>query len=614
MKGYQGEILKVDLSTPKVDTISINLSDAENFIGGCGLGAKLLHEMTGPGTDPLGEDNVLIVLTGPLTGTKFFSSNRYDVVTKSPLTGIFAESNSGGKFGGQLKKSGYDGIIITGRSEEPVYLWINNKEVKIASANDIWGRDTFEAEKILRDRTVKDAQVATIGPAGERGVKYATISNEGVHARMAGRAGVGTVMGSKNLKAIVVSGNMDFQLHDPEGFEKFLKKYSKGMVENTRAINAYGTSGGVAVCEEVGDLPVRNWSWRRFEGTLNITGQHQADTILKKKYYCGQCMIGCGRVIEIPNGKYKTPGTIGGPEYETVGMLGSNLMVGNLKAIAKFNELCNRYGMDTISTGSVIGMAMECYETGLLSKSDLDGIDLTWGNEEAIIEIIYRIARREGIGSLLAEGTRKMAQEIGSFAADLAVQVKGLEAPAHDPRGISSVAIGYATSNRGACHLAAFTHDFEVGACVPDMGYDAPLDRLEIKGKPEYVMKFQNLMSMFDSLTCCKFVLFGGVTLNQLTEALNLVTGFNFDKKDFLKTGERIFNLKRLYNFKHGISRKDDILPTKFLIESRDRGENGALPNLGVMLDEYYRLRGWDKLGIPNHFKVKELGLEAYVR
>ena len=612
MKGYQGRILKVDLSSGKFDVLSLDSSDAKKFIGGSGLGARILHEMTSPKTNPLSRENVLIFLTGPLTGTKFFSSNRYDVVTKSPLTRIFAESNSGGKWGGALKKSGYDGIIVAGESEKPIYIWIDNRDVKILDAGDLWGRDIFETDSILKEKTLKNAQIACIGPAGEKMVKYATISNEGIDARVAGRAGVGAVMGSKKLKAIVVSGNQGFELYDPEGFEKFFRSYSKGMVEKTRGINAYGTSGGVSLCEEIGDLPIRNWSWRTFKGTPKITGQYQEETILKKRYYCGQCLIGCGRVVEINEGKYKTDGLIGGPEYETIGMLGSNLLVGNIEAIAKSNELCNRYGMDTITTGSVIGMTMECYEKGLLSKEDLDGIDLTWGNEDAVIEIIHKIGKREGIGELLAEGTRKMGQELGSFAPDLAVHVKGLEAPAHDPRSINSVALGYATSNRGACHLAAFTHDFEIGSCVPDMGYDAPLNRVETKGKPEYVMKFQNLMSMFDSLTCCKFVLFGGVTLRQLTEALNIVTGFGFDETEFLKTGERIFNLKRLYNCNHGVSRKDDILPTKFLVESRDHGENGALPHIGAMLDEYYKLRGWDKLGVPTDNKIKELGLATF--
>jgi len=257
---------------------------------------------------------------------------------------------------------------------------------------------------------------------------------------------------------------------------------------------------------------------------------------------------------------------------------------------------------------------MECFEYGLLNKKDLDGIELTWGNEDAIIEIIHKIGKREGIGELLGEGTRAMAKVIGSYADEFAVHVKGLEAPAHDPRGINSVALGYATSARGACHLSAFTHDFEGGACVPDLGYPEPLNRLETKGKPEYVIKFQNLMNMFDSLTCCKFVLFGGITLKQLTEGLNLITGFGFDENTFLKTGERIFNLKRLYNLQYGITRSDDILlPPKFLAHKRDKGENGALPNLGEMLDEYYSLRGWDKLGIPVDAKIKELGLDEYI-
>ena len=610
MYGYLGKILKINLSNREINKIPLKEEDLKKYIGGSGLATKYLYDLTGPKTDPLGEDNVLIFMTGPITGTNAFSSDRFSVVTKSPLTGIYTEADCGGKWGSALKKSGYDGIIIIGRADKPVYIWINNGKVKILDADDIWGYDTFKTHKVLKEKTNSDSEIACIGPAGENMIKYAVIATDGEHARVAGRAGCGTVMGSKRLKAIVANGNQEFEVFDPEGLKKFIKEHSKKMVSSMKVLRSYGTSNGVEYCENVGELPVKNWSQRRFDKAKNISGQTMAETILKKSYYCGKCVIGCGRTVQIEDGHFKTDGVIGGPEYETIGMLGSNLLVDDIKAIAKFNELCNKYGLDTISTGSVIGMIMECYEKGLIGSEFLDGVNLSWGDKDSIIEVIHKIGNAEGIGKLLGEGTRKIAEEIGSYAPEFAIHVKGLEAPAHEPRAKVSVALGYATSNRGACHLQAFTHDFEDGASLADMGYPETLDRFSTEGKAEFVIRFQNLMSMFDSIHCCKFVLFGGVTLKELTQTLNLVTGFEIDEKEFLHIGERLFNLKRLYNTRLGISRKDDTLPSRYLTQKRGEGSyEDKLPPLGEMLDEYYRLRKWDEIGIPKKEKIEELKL-----
>jgi len=478
----------------------------------------------------------------------------------------------------------------------------------------MWGLDTFDTQLKLKDLTNPTAEIACIGPAGEKLVKYSAIITGGVHARAAARAGCGTVMGSKNLKAIAVSGNKSFEIYDPKGFEKFYKDHSKAMVSETKAVGEYGTTVGVEFFETIGELPIKNWSERRFKDAAKISGQQMAKEILKKRYFCGKCLIGCGRAIEVEKGKYKTNGIIGGPEYETMAMLGSNLLVNDVKVVAKCNELCNRYGIDTITTGSVIAMTMECYEHKLIDKNWLDGIDLKWGNADAIIAIIHKIGKREGIGKLLGEGTVRIAKEIGSYAIEFAIHVKGLEAPAHEPRARNGVGLGYATSNRGACHLQAFTHDFEDGSSMPDFGYPETMGRFQTEGKAEFVMKFQNLMSMFDSLHVCKFILFGGMTFKPLVEILELVTGFGIDDKEFLKTGERIFNLKRLYNAKCGITRKDDTLPPRFLTQKRGSGEyEDQLPPLGMMLDEYYKLRGWSEIGIPMAEKVKELELSDYI-
>ncbi len=614
MNGYMGKILRVDLSTEKIDEKDLKRKDVRDFIGGSGLGAKFLYELTGPETDPLGEDNVIIFMTGPLTGTKAFSSDRFEVITKSPLTGIYAESDCGGRWGSTLKRSGYDGIIIRGKAKRPVYLWIHNRVVEIRSAAGIWGLDTFQAQAKLKKKNPQ-AEVACIGPAGERLVKYAAIVTSGVDARVTGRAGCGAVMGAKKLKAIVVSGDRQFSISDQLGLDRFFKKYAKNMVEASQGLRFAGTSGGVPRAEIKGDLPIKNYSERRFKYASKISGQEMARTILKKRYYCGRCVIGCGRIIEIEKGPYKTDGVIGGPEYETIGMMGSNLLIHDIKAIAKFNELCNRYGMDTISTGSVLAMVMECYERGLVSKKDLDGIDLIWGNSKAVITMINKIGRREGVGKLLGEGTKRIAEKIGSYAGEFALHVKGLETPAHDPRALLGLALEYATSNRGACHLQAFSFTHEYDGTAPEMGFRDPIERFETNRKPELVMKFQHLMSMIDSLHCCKFIIFFGVSLNPLVKALELVTGLNINKKEFLRIGERIFNLKRLYNIRCGITRKDDVLPHRLLMQKRGSGKfEDKLATLGAMLDEYYKLRDWDEIGVPRARKIKELGLTTYVR
>jgi len=612
--GYMGEIAKINLSNKKVEKIILKEEELRKFIGGSGLGAKFLFELTGLETDTLGKDNVLIFIAGPLIATKIFSSDRFEVITKSPLTGIYTESDCGGHWGSMLKKSGYDGIIIEGISEKPVYIWINDKEVKIEDASGIWGLDTFDTQTRLKSKTTPRAEVVCIGPAGENLVRYASIHTDGSAARAAARSGCGTVMGSKKLKAIAVSGSQSFGIYDIDGFNQFYKKHSKTMVSETKALGEFGTSIGVEYCEKVGELPIKNWSERHFDNAAKISGQNMAKEILKKRYFCGKCLIGCGREIEVKEGKYKTDGIIGGPEYETIGMLGSNLFINDIRAITKNNELCNRYGLDTITTGSVIAMVMECYEKGLIDKKWLDGIDLKWGNTDAVIEMINKIGQREGVGKLLGEGTVRIAKAIGSYAIEYAIQVKGLEAPAHEPRAKVSVALGYATSNRGACHLQAFTHDFQDGASLPDLGYPETLDRFNPKGIPEFVIKFQNLMSMFDSIHICKFTLFGGMTFKPCVQMLELVTGFGLDEKEFLKTGERIFNLKRLYNVKCGITRKDDTLPPRYLTQKRGSGEyEDQLPPLGMLLDEYYRLRGWSEIGIPTEKKLQELGLSEFI-
>ena len=384
------------------------------------------------------------------------------------------------------------------------------------------------------------------------------------------------------------------------------------MVEQTEVLRRYGTSNGLEYCESVGDLPIKNWYQGSWKGAKKISGQFMAKTVLKKSYRCGRCIIGCGRTVEITAGKYKVEEGAG-PEYETLGMLGSNCLVDDIEIICKANELCNRYGLDTISTGSAISFCMEAYERGLVTKEDTGGLKMEWGNGDALLEMIKKIVNRQDLGKLLGEGLVKASKEIGGNSCEFAVHVKGLDFPAHDPRAKVSVALGYATSNRGACHLQAFTHDFEDGAAMPDLGYKETISLFETKGKAKFVVDFQHLMSMLDSLHCCKFIIFGGMTVEPLVKVLNLVSGWDFSKEDFLKAGERIFNLKRLYNVREGISRKDDTLPPRILTHPRGGGAGDNLPYLNKMLDEYYQIRGWDEFGIATKETLKRLDLEKYI-
>ncbi|MEW6662507.1 MAG: aldehyde ferredoxin oxidoreductase family protein [Bacillota bacterium] len=610
MFGYQGKIVWVDLTEKSVVQRRVASDEVRKFIGGSGLGAKILYNETGPNTDPLGPENVLIFMTGPFTGTRVPTSGRHAVVTKSPLTGIWAESDIGGTWGTELKRTGIDGLVICGSSCEPVYIWVTEDCVEIRNAAHLWGKDTYEVEEVIKNETDFKAQVTCVGPAGENLVRFASIMSDGKDGRAAGRAGVGAVMGAKRLKAIAVAGSKQTAVARPDELFRSIKDFLPVLVASTKARKEFGTAGSVISSESVGDLPIKNWregSWK--EGANRISGQRMAQTILTGRYYCSSCMIGCGRVVKVTNGAYA--GVNGaGPEYETLAMLGSLCLVDDLEAIAMANELCNRYGMDTISTGAVIGFAMECYEHGLISEQDANGISLKWGNAEAVIELIHQIAQRKGLGKILADGVKRAAEEIGGIAAEFALHVKGLEPPAHDPRAFNSLAVAYATSNRGACHLQGFTHPYEIAATLPELGLSKPADRFAVNGKGELTVNLQNFMAMCDSLKLCKFAIVGGVTLTHLVEWLNYITGWDMDIQDFIKTGERLFNLKRMYNIRCGISRKDDSLPARLLLLKR--GSGGAsdnLPPLGEMLAEYYRHRGWDEFGIPLPSKLKELAL-----
>ena len=608
MKGYWGRILSIDLSDSTITEITPDEKLYRDYLGGSGIGARLLFDITGPDTDPLGSDNPIIWMTGPFTGTKVPTSGRHQITSRSPLTGIFGESDAGGRFGTTLKRSGWDGLIVRGMSDTPVIIVIKDDKVAIEPAGDLWGKDTFHTDEQMKERFGPSCETSCIGAAGERLVPISCIGHDGANARMSGRCGFGAVMGSKKLKAVAVIGNREPEIADPERLMAQQKKMVPIIVEKTKGIHMLGTAGGTAAAEKMGDLPVQNWRRGNWPDAEKITGQVMADTILTKNYYCASCPIGCGRDVEIKSGRWA--GVKGaGPEYETLGLMGGSCLVNDLEAITYAADLCNRHGVDTIEAGSAVAMAMECFEKGFLSPDELDGISAEWGSAEALVALTEKICMAEGAGKLLGLGVAGMAKKIPG-AESFAIHVKGLTLPAHDPRCFNTMAVGYATSNRGACHLASSAYFFEKTAVMPEFGYEKPRARYTEGGEGLLNFHAQNLMGLMDSLKMCKFTIYGGVNVTEICEWYEAVTGVKTSVKEMAETGERIFNLKRLYNIRLGLRRKDDRLPERILsTPRRDEGTGDYTPDLEPMLDEYYRVRGWDNDGVPKPETAERLGL-----
>jgi aldehyde:ferredoxin oxidoreductase len=611
MFGCNNKLLRIDLSSRKSEIEDLDEKVVRQYVGGVGIGAKLLYEGTGPETDPLSPKNILLAMTGPFTGTVIPTSGRHHVMARSPLTGLFGESNVGGSWAVHFKRAGFDGIRIEGSSEDPAYLWIQNGKVEVRDAKPIWGKDSYESTEWLKQETSKEATAAVIGPAGERMVKISSIPHIGNVVRMAARTGLGAVMGSKNLKAIVVYGDGEIPVAKPERLKNGVKELLPHIRGVTEVFGKYGTAGGLENYEKIGNFPLKNWRQGRWGGAKRISGVTMYDTILSGRKGCIHCPIACGRHIKVKEGPY-APMDCEGPEYESIGTLGGLCLVEDLVAIAKANELCNRYGMDTISTGGVIAFAMEAYERGIITRKDTDGIELVWSNAKALVEMVGKIGKGEGIGKLMGEGSKRMAEALGRNATEFAIHVKGLEPSAHDPRRFFSQALSYATAARGACHNASWSHPFELALTMPEIGISEPQDPYEIEGKAEFTAKLQNLMCVMDALIICRFSMVGkAVNVTNHVDWLNMVTDWEINIPEYMKVGERIFNIKRMYNVRVGTSRKDDFLPYRFLTLNRT-GEDltNQLPPMGKLLSDYYSYRGWSEDGVPSITKLGELGLE----
>ena len=607
LNGY-GRILRIDLTEEKVSHEEIDAATARKFIGGVGLAAKMLWDETTRDTAPFSAENPFIVMTGPLTGSPVPKSGRCNMVGISPLTGIYGQAHSGGSLADELKHSGFDGIVVKGKAKRPVYLWIYNQDVEIRDAGHLWGKDTYEAADLLRKETDEKACPACIGRAGERLVRLAGIMNDGRQGRAAARCGLGALMGSKNLKAVAVRGTLPVMFHDleklREGAREILKQYP--VKKPDEAMETH-----VAMFRnffKFGRVPVKNWS----EGVFEQGYVYPEDMRKARQMHCKRCPYECTESYLTADGERHMV-------WEAWGPLGTNCLIANPEALQEAYTLCNKYGLDAISTGAVISFAMECFEKGLITKETTGGVDLTWGNERAMIEMVKRIGERDGFGEVLGEGVRRAAEQIGGLAAEYAMHVKGLELPAHEPRATAGLALGYATGSIGAAHMEASGSqnlenwlEIDNPKTSPELGFPVALTRFASEGKGAIVAKTQDFGCILDSLAICLFLsLHQWVQPSTYAGLLNSATGFNMTPGELMLAGERIFNIKRMISVRRGISRKDDTLPPRILTQRLlEGGTRGNLPNLGVMLNEYYSVRGWSEEGIPTKKKLSQLGLE----
>ncbi|MCH2171418.1 aldehyde ferredoxin oxidoreductase family protein [Myxococcota bacterium] len=610
--GFTGTILRVDLTRGSVEKEAIREDWAREFVGGRGIAVRYLHEEVDPQVDPLSPDNKLIFATGPLTGTNASCGARYMVITKGPLTGAVTTSNSGGRFAPELKFAGYDMILFEGRSERPVYLWIQDEIAELRDASHLWGKGVFETEDtIRRESGLPDCAVSAIGPAGENLVRYAAIVNE--KYRAAGRSGVGAVMGSKNLKAIAVRGTGAVRVADPVATmrSQWAMKHELTQAPLTaEGLPAYGTLALMNVINEHGALPTRNYRDSQFENAEDISGEELAETRLAANKACFACTIACGRVSRISEegvGRYGVSCSprnwrhaTEGPEYENAWSLGADCGISDFDAILKSNWMCNDLGMDPISLGATIAAAMELYEAGVIDES-VTGIPMPFGSGEALLTMTEKAAYRDGFGDQIAEGSKIMGERLGH--PEVFMGVKGQEFPAYDPRALQGMGLGYATSNRGACHLRAYTVAVEV------VGEPEPMDPRAAEGKGAVTKAFQDTSTAVDATGLCLFLTFG-TTLESIHPILKAVTGFDLADNELLQAGERIWNLERLWNLRAGLTAADDTLPKRMLKDAiRGGPAQGEVSRLPEMLPDYYRERGWTEEGHPTAEKLAELGL-----
>ncbi len=601
--GYHNKLLRVNLTDHSTSIEQIPEETLLKFIGGRGLGAKILFDEVPPRANPLGSENKLIFVTAPLHGSNAATASRFSVVSKSPLTGTIGETNSGGHFGVDLKNTGFDVMVFEGVSKEPCYIYINNDSIEFRDAKKLWGKTTDVVTDILLNETDPQAGVACIGPAGEKELLIATIVNEKGHHN--GRTGLGAVMGSKKLKAIVVRGSKETPYDHEEELKDAKKEWLNYIGEaplTKNALKEFGTPALVTLINDRGGFPTKNFQEGYFANADSISGETIKELYYVKSQPCKSCPIGCAHLTKTPDRAGK------GPEFETVWSLGAACYVHDLETITNANYTCNEYGIDTISVGGTIACAMELSEKGYFDQETYDlikkdlGRELRFGDAEAVLKLVELTGKGEGFGKLIGMGSLRLATKYGH--PEIAMQVKGLEMPAYDPRGFYGMSLALSTSNRGACHLKAYLVSTEALATPFE------INRFSKEGKPGLTKLYQDLIATIDSMGVCIFTSFA---LNPIHYAnmLSVVTGVTISSTELLKIGERIWNLERLYNIREGLTRKDDSLPPRLTTESFSSGHSkGRVVDLDPLLDNYYKIRGWSPDGVPTPEKLKELDLE----
>jgi len=606
MYGWHGKILRVDLTNQKTSVEDVDPQIARDYLGGRGWAIRYLYNEVDPQVEPFAPENKLIFATGPLTATTAPTGNRYMVVTKSPLTGALAHSNSGGDFPTWMKRTGFDLFIFEGKAEKPVYLWVNEDEVEIRSAEHLWGQDVPSTTDALLAETNPKAKAACIGPAGENLVLMAAVMND--KDRAAARSGVGAVMGSKNLKGVVAYGRKNPVFADDKKMRELsliiAKEVGADMLAGS-SLREYGTAYVPQVTNTLGILPTRNWQTGTFEGVDEINGVALKEKYLIKPKPCYRCPIACGRLTEVPDGKYAGKGE--GPEYETISAFGSGCGVDNLAAVTKANYWCNELGLDTISTGMTIAAAMEMYEKGYISEEEI-GQPLRFGDPDAMIDMVQKMAYREGFGNELAEGSYRLAEKYGH--PEIAVTTRKQEFPGYDPRGSQGMGLLYATSNKGASHMEGDVAYEEV------FGTPIKEDPLTTEGKGELVARFQDAFALIDASGLCVFLAVRYVFSEdrmiwpiRLSQLMEYTTGFDYTPAEVLKAADRVYTLERMFLLKAGST--EDTLPPRMLNEPLPDGPaKGHVAELDKMLPEFYEVRGWDEKGFPTEEKLKDLGLQ----
>jgi aldehyde:ferredoxin oxidoreductase len=597
--GFKNKEVLVDLTNGTVGYRNINEDDARKYIGGRGLGVKYVLD-NGPEVEALSEENILCIMTGPVTGSRSSMSGRLAVVTKSPLTGTVTDSHMGGWTAARLKWSGVDNIIFKGKSDKPVYLYIENGQAEVRDASELWGLSTRATVQAMKDRYGEEnLSVMTIGQAGENGVRFAGFMNE--HDRSAGRGGTGAVAGYKKLKAIVIKAAQKGNMPEPaqkDEYNQANKKAVKAILEggltapNKGGLSVYGTNVLTNLINEVGALPTKNAQFTHWDEAEKHSGEYVNEHLLVANNTCHACPVACKIEVEVKEGKYKT--RVESFEFESAWALGANSGLSNSEAIAYLIDICNEYGMDTIELGNAFSVTMEAYEKGIVDQK------LDWGDADSMIEMARKVAFREGFGGILAEGPARATASWG--APELSMSVKGQSIPAYDPRGIQGIGLGYATSNRGACHLRGYTVASEI-AGIPE-----PTDRLQAEGKGELLKIFQDLLSFSDSMNICKFSSFSE-NAEHYAEQYSTMTGIPMTAEDVMLAGERIYNLERYYNNLAGFNkREDDFLPKRFTEEGASGNSAGSVSRMDIMLEEYYQVRGWVDGVVPEQ-KLRELGI-----